>query len=149
MDFQELATQFVHNDINFRIEQNYQKVNYPQIKGENVALILISNQPKSITAGKLADLMNVSTARVACILNSLESKKLIRRLADKFDKRKIFVALTKLGRESIEKQHDAVVSYFAEFFKSIGQEDTQKYLELTNKLHEFITTRRPCDDTII
>lgn len=149
MDFNQLANQFLLDDIKFRIEQNYQKAPHPQIKGENVALLLVYGEKAPITAGTLAQRMNVSTARVACILNSLQNKKLIRRTTDKFDKRKIFISLTKLGRESIETQRAIVVKYFAEFFEMIGQEDAQKYIYLTNQFKEFIKSRRNCNDTSI
>ena len=67
--------------------------------GEIGVLSMLAFDQNPVMAGELSEKLNVTTARIARILNSLESKQYIRRKNDRTDRRKTFVTITKKGKE--------------------------------------------------
>lgn len=112
------------------------KINFA-IKGEVAALLYISNF-KEVTPKDISEQFKISTARVANGLNSLESKKLIKRSINKEDRRQVNVKVTALGLEKaeiIKKQH---VNIFTLILEKLGLEDTIKSLELLKKMQTIL-----------
>ena len=64
-------------------------------RGEIGVLGYLAFEKDEATAGELSEKLNVTTARVAKILNSLEAKGYIKRTEDNQDKRKTLVRLKK------------------------------------------------------
>ncbi len=103
-------------------------------RGELLALTFLAAHeghayPKEISRG-----MAVSSARVAVLLNHLESKGYICRTSDEADNRQIIVTLTEAGRALIlQKKNEAKVSLI-EMLQVLGEEDTQAYLRIRRKM---------------
>ncbi len=79
-------------------------------KGEKGMIeLLLKSYPEPLCSGDIADIMKVGTGRVGNALKSLERKKLICRIPDKEDKRRVLVTLTKDGLEKARKSHESSV----------------------------------------
>ena len=79
--------------------------------GEKLVLVgLYKNTGSPILPSDIAKETNMSTARVATILNNLEEKGLVTREISRTDRRKILVAITAKGREEAEQSRKEAVS---------------------------------------
>ena len=70
-------------------------------KGVDFALRYLYNSEEETNAGDLARALDVSTARVAILLDKMEKKGLIYRYSSKADARKTIIVLSKKGRKDI------------------------------------------------
>ena len=83
---------------------------------------------------ELSDLLMVSTARMAVILNGLERKGLIARSRDAADNRQKTVVITEAGSATLEQRYRHLLTFFAESFRELGEEDAREFLRLNEKL---------------
>lgn len=90
---------------------------------------------------ELSDLLTVSTARMAVILNGLERKGLIARTRDAVDSRQKTVAITEAGLSSLEKRYRRLLGFFAESFRALGEKDAREFLRLYEKLAQISAQR--------
>lgn len=78
-------------------------------RGEIGVLGYLAFEKDEATAGELSEKLNVTTARVAKILNSLEAKGYIKRTEDNQDKRKTLVVITQNGETLAKKAKKEVI----------------------------------------
>lgn len=107
-------------------------------KGEFGLLNYIYFETKEVSAGMLSEKLKVSTARIASILNSLESKKLIKRKIGTDDKRKVVVEITTEGKEIIKKYQEEVVNKVSYIISKIGQEKAKQYFDIMLEINSII-----------
>lgn len=107
-------------------------------KGEVGVLGYLAFENNNVTSGHLSEKLNVSTARIASILNSLENKKYIKRKIDKNDKRKTLVVITKSGIELASRTKEDVINKIIMVINEIGYEDIKKYFELILKIKNVL-----------
>lgn len=136
MNYTELAKQFLHKSHQFKGYGHHQKID-ESMKGENFALLYILRQNNFVLPSEIGGEMDISSARVAAILNSLENKGLITRQIDKNDRRKILVTLTKEGAEQAEKHNQMVISLTARMLESLGEQDAKELVRITGRLVEL------------
>lgn len=107
------------------------------IRGENAALLLIYNDDQ-VSPKDISEILQVSTARVATILNNLEKKKLITRKINPKDRRQIIITLNNNGKtvaKNIINKHLVISSLI---FEKLGLDDTLKALELLEKVKNIL-----------
>ena len=107
-------------------------------KGELGVLSYLEKIKGQITSGELSNILDVSTARVASILNSLESKKLIIRKCDSFDKRKILISITENGIKLTQCMKNEFRKRIEYLIEKIGLDNLEKYLDLTIMINEVL-----------
>lgn len=107
-------------------------------KGELNVLRYLNSIKKETSSGELSNIMNVSTARVASILNSLESKNLIIRKSDSDDKRKILVDITDDGVKLTQDMKEEVSKRISYVIEEIGVEKFREYLDITSKVNDIL-----------
>ncbi|NLK22290.1 MAG: MarR family transcriptional regulator [Epulopiscium sp.] len=81
--------------------------------------------------------MNISSARVAAMLNNLENKGLITREIDKSDRRRILVELTQDGIEFTKDRNKTVVNYTVRILKLLGEHDAKELVRIVGRLSEL------------
>jgi len=133
MDYEELAKQFLHNSFQFR-KRGHQKKIDETMQGEAFAILYILRQGDIVLPSEISNEMNISSARVAAMLNSLENKGLVTRQMDKSDRRKILVELTQEGKEMAEKHNQMVVNNTARMLELLGEHDAKELLRIIGKL---------------
>lgn len=82
-------------------------------------------------------LLELSTARIAAMLNNLERKGAITRARDEADRRRVVVRLTVQGREEVQTSYDAAVACLAEVYRRMGEDDTRELLRLSDRAGEI------------
>ena len=105
-------------------------------KGELGVLGYLNNIKGQISSGELSSVLDVSTARIASILNSLENKKLIIRKCDSFDKRKILINITEKGVKLTQDMKNEVQKRIEYLIGKIGLDSFEQYLDLTIMIND-------------
>ena len=100
MDFFE---QIAREQVRAMILNNARREDLSQVfsQGEMRLLGCLHAGADGRTAGELSMLLELSTARIAAMLNNLERKGAITRARDEADRRRVVVRLTAQGREEV------------------------------------------------
>lgn len=103
-------------------------------KGMFVILRILQESKTDVVAGELAKRMNVSTARIARALNTLESKSYIRREDDKTDARRVIIRLTERGEQALEDRKRVVAEMLEPMLANLTDEEIITLFSLLKKL---------------
>ena len=107
-------------------------------RGEVGVLSYLAFDKNETSSGELSEKLNVSTARIASILNSLENKKYIRRKEDSLDKRKTLVVITESGKELAVETKKELMDILIKVIKEIGYEDIEEYTRIVQKIRKVL-----------
>lgn len=103
-------------------------------KGMFVILRILQESSNDIVAGELAKKMNVSTARIASALNSLESKSYIKRESEKNDARKVVIRLTEQGAIALEERKKYISEMVTPMLNNLTENEAATLFSLLKKL---------------
>ncbi len=106
------------------------------MRGENFVLNYVANQQGDILPGKICGMMNVSSARIAQMLNNLEKKGFISRRIAPDDRRKILVAITPAGRDEAARHKAVMLTAIARQLDALGEHDAQEFVRIIKKMTE-------------
>ncbi len=107
--------------------------------GENFVLGYLNDSPNPVSPKEIANAMNVSSARVAAILNQLESKEMVKRTPNLKDGRYIVVELLPTGAAQRKKNIEDFNQRMACFLEALGPEDAVEYVRLQKKIASIYT----------
>ena len=107
-------------------------------QGETGALLYLTLVKDGITSSELAEILNVSLPRIASLLNSLESKKLVEKLTDKEDKRKTIVNITAVGKELVLSKKEEAINRITKVIEKLDEEDINEYIRLAKKIGKIM-----------
>lgn len=140
MDYNELAYEFLQKIQMFKkIGPPHKKI-FESMRGELFALQSIARRGGDVLPGEICDDMEVSSARVAATLNSLESKGLITREIDKSDRRQILVKITQKGEELAEEHMQNILQDASMILKCLGDNDAKEFVRIIGRLVEITST---------
>ena len=106
--------------------------------GESVILRFLSEtEEMGVIPSEISNEMQISSARIATTLNSLERKGLITRQIDVADRRRILVSLTQAGKEHAQHDIERIVSMTADMLRFLGERDAAEYVRITGRLAEM------------
>ena len=107
-------------------------------RGEVGVLSYLAFDKNEASSGELSEKLNVSTARIASILKSLENKKYIRRKEDSLDKRKTLVVITESGKELAVETKKELMDILIKVIKEIGYKDIEEYTRIVQKIRKVL-----------
>lgn len=136
MDYMELAEKLFQNMYLLRKSRPQRKMT-ESMQGETFVLRYISQHEGSVVPGEISAIMDISSARIAATLNSLEKKGLITRQIDTNDRRRILVRLTQAGKDLAEEHHQSVMEGGARLLSLLGEQDAMEYVRITGRLAEL------------
>lgn len=90
-----------------------------------------------VSPGELSEILDVTTARIAALLKSLEIKGLLYRDTDLSDKRRIAAYLTEKGRQSFSDANDGFIDYMERIFELLGNNDSSEYVRISKRISEI------------
>lgn len=102
-------------------------------KGMYVILRLLTKANNEVTAGDIANSLNVSTARVAVALNTLEKKKYIVKYKSSKDARKTIVEITSHGKEALKERENKIVNFITKFLNKLTDNEIFQLLNIISK----------------
>ena len=100
-------------------------------QGEMAMLGFLTYEKSETNPKELSERFNLSTARVANTLNSLERKEYIKRVHDSFDRRKVMVYIT-------EKE---ALNEFSKLLSYLGEKDSLCLLKIIDKIQAFYSQK--------
>ena len=118
-------------------KQQIQEIIGELSKGEVGVLDYLLNVNNNISSNELEKHLQVSSARIASTLNSLEKKGLIKRNKSEEDKRKIIISITKNGTTTIEKHREKVERYLKKMVEILGEKDSLEFIRIVKRIKEI------------
>lgn len=133
MDYQAMADELLTAYAGVTRARSSRRVSQ-MIRGEHFALNYLFThdgraQPKELSAG-----MDVSTARIAVLLNRLERKGFVARTADPEDNRRVIVTLLEPGRREVERTRAEVRDCVTGMLEQLGPEDAEACVRIYKKI---------------
>lgn len=107
-------------------------------RGEVGVLGYLAFDKDEATAGELSEKLNVTTARIASILNSLENKEYIKRKEDNFDKRKTLVSITTKGKELANITKREIIEKIIRVVEEVGYDEIKDYVRIALKIRDVL-----------
>ena len=107
-------------------------------RGEVGVLGYLAFDKDEATAGELSEKLNVTTARIASILNSLENKEYIKRKEDNLDKRKILVSITTKGKELANITKREITKKIIRVVEEVGYDEVKDYVRIALKIRDIL-----------
>ena len=146
MDYDAVARNFLEQTLQFRkAKMNVDMFDY--LKGEAFVLSFIDIHNGVVLPGDLVKEMNVSSARIAATLNSLENKGYVTRQINPSNRRQILVEITLKGKDKAKEIRQEVLRRIAAVFRQLGEENTKAAINLVNRLME-ISPAFPKDESL-
>ena len=137
MDYTELALELLNNMQ--LLHKAKQKRHMSEVmQGETFVLNFLALREDDVLPGEISSEMEVSSARVAATLNSLEKKGLITRQIDRNNRRKILVSITQEGKELAEERYRVLLEKAVATLKYLGEYDAKEYVRIMGRLAEKI-----------
>ncbi|HHT21045.1 MAG TPA: MarR family transcriptional regulator [Tissierellia bacterium] len=138
MDYTKLAAELIKQTRRLQHFKSQQSLGQA-IRGQAFILWYIADNGGEVLPSDISESMQVSSARIAQALNSIEDKGWITRRIDPLDRRRILVRLTPEG-EAIACQHlQAVEAHVTHALSLLGEADAKEYVRLTSKLADRLT----------
>ncbi|HEY0221360.1 MarR family winged helix-turn-helix transcriptional regulator [Lactovum miscens] len=98
---------------------------------------LMHHLEEGVVPSEIGHVCQISTARVANILNALEEKNLVTREIDKNDRRKILVRITETGKAKAMIAKDEIITNLEKVLEEIGENDSRELLRLLRSFIEI------------
>lgn len=102
-------------------------------QGENIVVKFLERRNEPTSPKFLAESLNLSSARIAALLGTLEKKGQIVRTIDSNDRRRIKVTLTDEGKKFAEIGKREMRDKIIQVFEQMGEEDTELFIQLIEK----------------
>lgn len=113
--------------------------------GIGAVLRFLSGAEGTVTAGRIAELMNVSTARVAVLLKKMVAKGLIIKEADPSDARITVVQLSEKGEKTAATIRANIHRQIGLVIDRIGMERMLEFAEVSQMIHQVCKHSPPAD----
>ncbi len=110
-----------------------------------VLFYLYENKQNEIIAGDLAVGLNVSTARIAFLLNKMEEKGYINKTPSLKDGRKTIVELTEEGRKEVNRIINEGIYKMEYLMDKIGEKDLDELIRILMKIKSVMEETRDND----
>ncbi len=107
--------------------------------GFRAILQYLYHSTSTVTAGKISEHMNVSTARVAVLLKKMVAKGLIKKESDSNDARVVVVKLSEQGLKIAEEMHNSVFTQVGKMIDKIGMERMMEFAAIANEVHSIMS----------
>jgi len=141
MDYTALAAEFMQTMLLLQ-KSKLQKKLFESLRGEPFILQALKHHGSAALPGELSGTMEISSARMAVALNSLEDKGLIVREIDKTDRRRILVNLTSKGEETVIRHQQILLGKTAQALSELGERDAKEYLRITKRLAQIMSQQK-------
>lgn len=133
MDYTTLAKRFMEMMHAMHQTAPQKKMN-DVMRGEAFALMFVHKSGGDVLPGKISGAMDISTARIAAALNSLERKGLVTRRINEQDRRQILVNLTPEGKRLVEAQEKDLLAQTESILRCLTEEEALAFLNTSEKL---------------
>lgn len=107
--------------------------------GIGAVLHLVYESDGTVTAGKIADFMGVSTARVAVLLRKMAAQGLIIKESDAKDARVTVVRLSEQGCERVKAMRANLYAHIGMIIDKVGMSRMQEFITISQEIRDAVT----------
>ena len=107
-------------------------------EGVGAVLCLLHESDETVTAGRVREVLGVSTARVAVLLKKMAAKGLITKVNDPADARVTVVSLTEQGRESIREIEGELYRQTGLVIDRVGEERVLEFIAIAQEIQSAL-----------
>lgn len=107
-------------------------------------MLLRMNQdgsPSAISVSRISEMLHISPAGVTHLVNPLEEKGFVQRLADASDRRVVRIGLTRKGVQTADALIADVQSQLDGLVLHLGQDDTRTLVRLMSRALEYFASQ--------
>ena len=102
--------------------------------GIGAVLCLLYEADGALTAGKISDLLQISTARVAVLIKKMDAKGLVTKERGIVDARRTIVRLTACGEQLVQEMQDVLYRQIGLAIDAVGEERLLDFIETAKEL---------------
>ena len=124
-----------------RISNNLGKIHYNLFKKFGLTeaqfftlMSVYCSQDKKLTFSEISKILMVSRANVTSVIQRLEERKLVKRLADDSDRRLVYACLTREGNRLLESIHPDYVSWISSIFTDFSSQEMKVFYQFLRRL---------------
>lgn len=103
-------------------------------KGTGFILGYLTDAKGTVVAGDLAKELNVSTARIAALLNKLEKNGYVTRSTSAEDARRTVVEITPKGAALVAELREHILDKTMRLIDQVGKQDLEEFLRISRKI---------------
>lgn len=103
-------------------------------RGTHFVLGYLANHTDDIISSNISNALNVSTARMAKLLNNMEKKGLITKSTSPTDARKTIVNLTSKGKSIANRHKELLVEITMKMIDEVGYEELKEFVRISYKM---------------
>lgn len=107
--------------------------------GIGAVLRLLYESNEKVTAGRISDVLGISTARVAVLIKKMVSKGLVTKERGVIDARVTIVKLTEFGTKTIRDMKDDLYQQMALVIDVVGEERLMEFIAISDEIQKAIT----------
>ncbi len=107
-------------------------------EGAGAVLCLLHESEDTITAGRISEVLGVSTARVAVLLKKMAAKGLIVKKRAPSDARVTMVTLTEEGKETVQRIEDEIFRQIGVVIDQVGEERILEFIAIAKEIQSAI-----------
>lgn len=133
MDYREQAEELYHilaNKNNSKIPKLFDD----GLRGIYPILRILRDSGSEILPGDIARIMDISTARVAVAIKTLEKKGYISRIPASYDGRKIILKITPSGLQALSERETYIYEFTETFLRKVSIDEAQTFIETARKI---------------
>ncbi|QJA07780.1 MarR family transcriptional regulator [Romboutsia sp. CE17] len=93
---------------------------------------------KGVKASDLSKFLMVTKPAISKVINILEEKGFVIRIADNSDRRVVYINMTKAGEDILEKETEKFQEFTHRIVEKMGEEDTDEMIRLFKKMYDSI-----------
>lgn len=93
---------------------------------------------KGVKASDLSKFLSVTKPAVSKLINILEEKGFVNRIADKSDRRVVYINITKEGEQILAEETKMFKEFTQRIVEKMGEEDTDEMIRLFKKMYDAI-----------
>ena len=107
-------------------------------RGTGFILAYLQKADREVIAGDLARELNVSTARIAALLKTMEKNGLIVRYHSSADNRQTVVEITQKGIDCSVAMREQILEKVELLLEKVGKEELDEFIRISQKIKEVL-----------
>lgn len=107
-------------------------------RGIGFVLVYLIGADHEVVAGELARELNVSTARIAALLKTMEKNGLVVRSTSSADARQTVVGITQAGIDWAEQMKEKLLQTIELLLEKVGRDELEEFIRISDKIREAL-----------
>lgn len=137
MSPREEAQELLHKMHSCRPKSFFGKIDEYQ-RGTGFVLVYLEKADHEVIAGELARELNVSTARIAALLKTMEKNELIERSHPPSDARQTIVRITQAGIDYAGQIKEKILEKMELLIDKLGKDELEEFIRISNNIREAL-----------